>query len=82
MKLIFLDILKTFYFALGYGWLTMLRPFQVNNEGTQPYTYMYLFSPQTPPPHPVLYETDFKINRIEKLENVNGIVYVIETLLL
>ena len=35
--------LKKLYFVLGYSQLTML--FQVNSEGTQPYIYMYPFSP-------------------------------------
>ena len=29
-------------------WLTMLWQFQVNSEGTQPYIYKYLFSPEPP----------------------------------
>ena len=35
--------LKTFYFVLGYSRLTMLGQFQVNSEGTQPYTCMSPF---------------------------------------
>ena len=41
---------KTFYFVLGYSWLTRLWQFQVNTKGIQPYIYMYQFSPQTPLP--------------------------------
>ena len=33
-----------------YSWLTMFWKFQVNSEGTQPYIYMYPFSPQIPLP--------------------------------
>ena len=38
----------TFYFVLGYSWSTMLRQFQVNRDGTQPYVYVCPFSPGTP----------------------------------
>ena len=41
-----LRFLKTFYFILGYSWLIMLWWFQVNSGETQPYLYMYLFSPK------------------------------------
>ena len=33
---------------LVYSWVTMLWWFQVNSEGTQPYTYMYQFSSKLP----------------------------------
>ena len=35
----------TFYFVLGYCQWTMLCWFQMNSRGTQPYIYMYPFSP-------------------------------------
>ena len=38
-----------FYFILAYSWSTMLWKFQVDSIGTQPYTYMYPLSPNTPP---------------------------------
>ena len=38
----------TFYFVLGNSQLTMLWQFQVGNKGTQPYIYMYPFSPKLP----------------------------------
>ena len=41
----------TFYFVLEYSWLTnndCLWQFQVNSKGTQPYIYMYSFSPKLP----------------------------------
>ena len=47
---------KTFYFVLGYSQLAMLWWFQVNSEGTQPYVYMYPFSPKLPS-HPVCHIT-------------------------
>ena len=37
--------LYTFNFVLGYSQLTMWWYFQVDNEGTPPYIYMYPFSP-------------------------------------
>ena len=40
--------LKKNYFLLGYSWLAVLWYFQVNSQGTQPYTYMYPFSPKLP----------------------------------
>ena len=40
------NVFLTFYFVLGYSWLTMLWWFQVNNRGTQPWIYMYPFSPR------------------------------------
>ena len=40
--------LLNLYFTLQLSWLTMLWWFQVDSEGTQPYIYMYLFSPQLP----------------------------------
>ena len=36
------------YFVLGCRWLRMLWQFSVNNEGTQPYKYVYPFSPKFP----------------------------------
>ena len=39
----------TFYFVLGYSLSIMLWEFQVDSKGTQPHTYMYPFSPKTPP---------------------------------
>ena len=39
-------LFKTFYFVLRYSQLTMLWYFQENSEGTQPYIYMYPFSPR------------------------------------
>ena len=33
-------------FVLGYSQLTMLWQFQMNSKGTQPYIYMYAFSPK------------------------------------
>ena len=58
MKLIFfLDIFKTFYFALGNSWLMMLRQFQGNSGGTYMYGYVCTcmdihvsILPQTPLP--------------------------------
>ena len=41
-----------FYFVLEYSWLTMLWCFQVDSKGTQPYIYLYPFSPPNPPSHP------------------------------
>ena len=45
--------------------------------------YMYghtcIHSPPNSPPIQS-YETDFKINRIEKLEDVNGIICILESL--
>ena len=41
--------LLTFYFVLGYSQLTLW--FQVSSKGTQPYTYMDPFSPNSPPIH-------------------------------
>ena len=41
--------LNSFYFIFVYSQLTMLWWFQVNREGTLPYTYMYPFSPKLPP---------------------------------
>ena len=41
-------LLKLFYFVSGYSRLTMLWQFQLNNQGTQPYIYMYPFSPKLP----------------------------------
>ena len=38
--------LKTFYFILKYSQLIMLRQFLVHSKGTQPYIYMYPFSPK------------------------------------
>ena len=38
----------TFYFILEYSQLTMLLQFQVDSKGTQPYIYMYPFSPKSP----------------------------------
>ena len=37
---------STFYFVLGYRRWTMLWYFQMNSGGTQPYIYMYPFSPR------------------------------------
>ena len=48
-------ILRTFYFVLEYSRLTMLRWFQVNSKGTQPFIYTYAFSPQTPLPSETTY---------------------------
>ena len=53
---IYLDLLpifslfffKTFNFILGNSQLTMLWQFQVDSKGTQPYTYVYPFSPKLP----------------------------------
>ena len=36
------------YFVLGCRWLRMLWQFSVDNEGTQPYKYVYPFSPKSP----------------------------------
>ena len=36
------------YFTLQHSWLTMLWWSQVDSKGTQPYIYMYAFSPQLP----------------------------------
>ena len=47
---------KTFYFVLEYSQLAMLWWFQVNSEGTQPYVFMYPFSPKLPS-HPVCHIT-------------------------
>ena len=35
-------------FVLGYSQLTMLWQFRVDSEGTQPFIYMYAFSPKLP----------------------------------
>ena len=43
---VFFPKLWTFYFLLGYSQLSVLWLFQVNSEGTQPYIYMYPFSPR------------------------------------
>ena len=87
MKLIFfLDIFKTFYFALGNSWLNDVET--VSGEQRRDLhlwicMYMYghtcIHSPPNSPPIQS-YETDFKINRIENLEDVNGIICVLETL--
>ena len=37
-----------FYFVLEHSLLTMLQSFQANSKGTQPYIYMYPFSPKLP----------------------------------
>ena len=34
---------------MEHNWLTMLWQFQVDTKGTQPYIYMYPFSPGSPP---------------------------------
>ena len=44
----FILFFEAFYFVSGHSWLTMLWQFQVNNKETQPYTYLYLFSPKFP----------------------------------
>ena len=36
------------YFVLGCRWLRMLWQFSVDNEETQPYKYVYPFSPKSP----------------------------------
>ena len=46
-----------FYFVLRCNWLMMLWSFQVNSKGTQPFTYMYPFSPQTPLSSRLLHNT-------------------------
>ena len=38
-----------FYFILEYSWLTILWQFLVSSEGTQPYRYIFPFSPNSPP---------------------------------
>ena len=39
----------SFYFILEYSWsITVLCYFQVDSKGTQPYLYMYPFSPKLP----------------------------------
>ena len=43
-----LGFILTFYFVLGHSQLTMVKQFQVNCEGTQPYINMYPFSPKLP----------------------------------
>ena len=43
-----LYLFLTFYFLLGYSWLTMLWWFQVNSKGTQPYIYVYPFCLKLP----------------------------------
>ena len=43
------SFLKSFYFVLRYSRSTVLRSFQVNSKGTQPYLYMYPFPPDFPP---------------------------------
>ena len=40
--------LRTAHFVLGYSQLTMLWKFQMSSKGTQPYIYMYPFSPKLP----------------------------------
>ena len=49
----------TFYFVLGSSWLTMLWYFHMNSEGTQPYIYMYPFSPS--PYHPGCHITLWRV---------------------
>ena len=45
---LFFFFFLSFYVVLGYSWLTMLRWFQVNSKGTQPYMDMDPFSLELP----------------------------------
>ena len=58
-------ILRTFYFILEYSRLTMLRWFQVNSKGTQPFIYTYPFSPKLPSHQKPLWTKDDTGGRIK-----------------
>ena len=42
------NLFKLFFCFLEYSWSTMLWRFQVHSRATQPYIYMYPFSPKLP----------------------------------
>ena len=43
-----LSVFLTFYFVLGYSWLTVLWQFQACSKGAQSHINMYPFSPESP----------------------------------
>ena len=67
--------LQTFYFVLGYSWLTMSWSFRVNSKGTQSYIHLYPFSPKTSP-HPGWHRTLSRVPcAIQLVIHLNTAIY-------